>query len=74
MKKERLKDIISEHLNVKAINIDDNSSFIHDLKADSLDLVELVMALEEAFNVEIDDDSAENIHKVSDLFSIIGID
>ena len=58
---DRVKKIVIEHLNVEAEKVTENASFIDDLGADSLDTVELVMAFEEEFNVEIPDDAAESI-------------
>lgn len=63
---ERVKKIVVEHLNVDAEKVVDTASFIDDLNADSLDTVELVMAFEEEFNVEIPEDKAENILTVGD--------
>jgi acyl carrier protein len=58
---DRVKKIVVEHLGVEAEKVTDNANFIDDLGADSLDTVELVMAFEEEFNVEIPDDAAETI-------------
>ena len=58
---ERVKKIVIEHLGVDADKVVDNANFIEDLGADSLDTVELVMAFEEEFSVEIPDDAAESI-------------
>lgn len=63
---ERVKKIVMEHLDVEADKVVTNASFIDDLGADSLDTVELVMAFEEEFGVEIPDDAAETIQTVSD--------
>ncbi|MCJ8310209.1 MAG: acyl carrier protein [Rhizobiaceae bacterium] len=62
----RVKDIVVEHLGVEADKVVTNASFIDDLGADSLDTVELVMAFEEEFGVEIPDDAAETIQTVAD--------
>ena len=61
---ERVIGIVAEQLSIGADEIKNESSFIDDLGADSLDTVELVMALEEEFNIEISDDEAENISTV----------
>ncbi|ARC53251.1 acyl carrier protein [Candidatus Riesia pediculischaeffi] len=61
---KKIKKIISDQLGVKQENILDDSSFVEDLGADSLDTVELVMALEEEFGVEIPDEEAEKITTV----------
>jgi len=68
---ERVKKIVIEHLNVEAEKVTENASFIDDLGADSLDTVELVMAFEEEFNVEIPDDAAESIVTVGDAVKFI---
>ncbi|MBI4843208.1 MAG: acyl carrier protein [Nitrospirae bacterium] len=69
---EKVKEIISKQLGVDADKVTAESSFIDDLGADSLDTVELVMALEEAFNIEIPDEDAEKIIKVKDAVKYIG--
>jgi acyl carrier protein len=63
---ERVKKIVVEHLSVEADKVVDKANFIDDLGADSLDTVELVMAFEEEFGVEIPDDAAETIVTVGD--------
>jgi len=63
---DRVKKIVVEHLGVEADKVVENANFIDDLGADSLDTVELVMAFEEEFNVEIPDDAAETIVTVGD--------
>ncbi len=68
---ERVKKIIIEHLGVDASKVTDNASFIDDLVADSLDTVELVMAFEEEFGVEIPDDAAETIVTVGDAVKFL---
>ena len=68
---ERVKKIVVEHLNVDADKVTDNASFIEDLGADSLDTVELVMAYEEEFGIEIPDDAAESIVTVGDAVKYI---
>ena len=61
---DRVKKIVVEHLGVEAEKVTEDASFIDDLGADSLDIVELVMAFEEEFGVEIPDDAAEKITTV----------
>lgn len=68
---ERVKKIVIEHLGVDEAKVVEAASFIDDLGADSLDTVELVMAFEEEFNVEIPDDAAEKIQTVADAVSFI---
>jgi len=68
---ERVKKIVVEHLGVEAEKVADNSSFIDDLGADSLDTVELVMAFEEEFSCEIPDDAAETILTVGDAVKFL---
>ncbi|MEM7244355.1 MAG: acyl carrier protein [Acidobacteriota bacterium] len=67
----RVKEIIVEQLGVEEEEINDDASFVNDLGADSLDVVELVMALEEAFGVEISDEDAEKIGTVGDAVGFI---
>ncbi len=68
---ERVKKIVVDHLGVDAAKVTENASFIDDLGADSLDTVELVMAFEEEFGVEIPDDAAEKIVTVKDAVDYI---
>ena len=68
---ERVKKIVVEHLNVDADKVVESASFIEDLGADSLDTVELVMAFEEEFGVEIPDDAAETIVTVGDAIKFL---
>ena len=68
---DRVKKIVVEHLGVEADKVTDTASFIDDLGADSLDNVELVMAFEEEFGVEIPDDAAEKIVTVKDAITFI---
>ena len=68
---DRVKKIVVEHLGVDEDKVNEGASFIDDLGADSLDTVELVMAFEEEFKVEIPDDAAENIQTVGDAVKFI---
>ncbi len=68
---ERVKSIIVEQLGVDADEVTPDASFVEDLGADSLDQVELIMAFEEEFGVEISDDEAEKIRKVKDAVEYI---
>ena len=69
---EKLIDIIAEQLSVDKDKVVPEASFVDDLGADSLDLVELIMAMEEAFDIEIADEDAEKIVKVSDAIEYVG--
>ena len=68
---ERVKKIVVEQLGVKDDEVTPNASFVDDLGADSLDTVELVMAFEEEFGIEIPDDAAETIQTFGDAVSFI---
>lgn len=68
---DRVAKIVVEHLGVEADKVKPEASFIDDLGADSLDTVELVMAFEEEFSIEIPDDAAETIQTVGDAVSFI---
>jgi acyl carrier protein len=68
---KKVKDIIAEQLGVDDSEVTDTASFIDDLGADSLDTVELVMAFEEAFELEIPDEDAEDILTVADAVKYI---
>ena len=68
---ERVKGIVAEQLGIGVDEINNESSFIDDLGADSLDTVELVMALEEEFDIEISDEEAENISTVQTAIDYI---
>ena len=69
--RERVKQISVEQLGVDEAEVTDTASFVDDLKADSLDIVELVMAFEEAFNIEIPDEDAEKITSVKEAIEYI---
>ena len=68
---ERIKKIVAEQLGVNETEVKNESSFVDDLGADSLDTVELVMALEEEFECEIPDEQAEKIHTVQQAMDYI---
>ena len=68
---ERVKKIVCEQLGVKESEVQNNSKFVEDLGADSLDTVELVMALEEEFETEIPDEEAEKIATVQNAIDFI---
>lgn len=68
---EKVKSIIVEQLGCRAEEVKPEKSFVDDLEADSLDIVELVMAMEEQFEIEIPDEEAENIKTVGDAIKYI---
>ncbi|MDD5358892.1 MAG: acyl carrier protein [Sulfurovaceae bacterium] len=68
---DEVKEVVVEQLNVSADEVKEDSKFVEDLGADSLDVVELVMALEEKFDIEIPDDQAEKIATVADAINFI---
>ncbi len=68
---EKVRQIISEQLGIDEADVTPGASFSDDLKADSLDQVELIMALEEAFDLSIADEEAENIVKVQDAIDYV---
>jgi acyl carrier protein len=68
---DKIRDIISDQLGIDADEISMESSFVDDLGADSLDIVELIMALESEFDMEIPDEDAEKIGLVSDVVNYI---
>jgi len=70
-KADKVKSIIVEQLGVPAEDVTEEASFIEDLGADSLDIVELVMALEEEYDIEISDEDAEKIQTVGDAITYI---
>ena len=69
--KERVIEVVSKNLDVDKSRITEDANFVEDLGADSLDQVELVMAFEEEFGVEIPDEAAEKIRTISDAVSFI---
>lgn len=68
---DKVRDVIVDQLGVELDTVTDDASFIDDLGADSLDIVELVMALEEEFGISIPDEEAENIKTVGDAINYI---
>ena len=69
--KSKIKKIVADHLGIDEEKVTEEASFIDDLGADSLDTVELVMAFEEEFGIEIPDDAAENIQSFGDAVKFI---
>lgn len=67
----KVKEIIAEQLNVEISELEASKSFLNDLGADSLDIVELVMAMEEEFEIEIPDEDAEKIQTVGDAIKYV---
>uniref|UniRef100_I2PZ75 Acyl carrier protein n=1 Tax=Desulfovibrio sp. U5L TaxID=596152 RepID=I2PZ75_9BACT len=68
---EKVKEIVVDQLGVDAGEVNPEAKFVDDLGADSLDLTELIMAMEEEFGVEISDEDAQQIQKVQDAISFI---
>jgi acyl carrier protein len=68
---DKVKDVIVDQLNVEEDDVTEDAAFVDDLGADSLDIVELVMALEEQFGISIPDEQAEKIKSVGDAVSFI---
>lgn len=68
---EKIKNIVSEQLDVDPESIKPESAFVDDLGADSLDLTELIMAMEDEFDLEIDDEEAQNLRTVDDAIKYI---
>ena len=68
---EKEKEIICEQLSVEESEVTDDASFVETLNADSLDIVELIMAFEEAFDIEIPDEQAEKIRSVGDAIAYV---
>ena len=71
MIEEKVKEIIAKQLGVNPSEVTAEASFVEDLGADSLDIVELIMVFEESFNIEIPDEDAEKITKVKDAIEYI---
>ncbi|MCF8037928.1 MAG: acyl carrier protein [Desulfohalobiaceae bacterium] len=68
---EKIRNIVSEQLDVDPQDIKPESAFVDDLGADSLDLTELIMAMEDEFELEIDDEEAQNLRTVNDAIKYI---
>ena len=68
---EKIKEIIAEQLGIEVDSIENESHFVHDLGADSLDNVELLMAFEEEFKITIDDDEAEKLQTLQDVINFL---
>lgn len=68
---EKVRDIIADELNVDASQITMETRLAEDLGADSLDAVELIMAIEDEFDVEVDDENAQNIRTVGDIVRLL---
>jgi acyl carrier protein len=70
--KEKVRRIIADKLSVDIAEVVPEASFVDDLGADSLDLVELIMSMEEEFDIEISDDDSEKMLTVKDVYNYIG--
>ena len=70
---EQMKEIIAEKLSVDIGDVTPQASFVDDLGADSLDLVELIMSMEEAFNIDISDEDAGKLVTVQDAIQYVGV-
>lgn len=68
---EKVKELLANQLNIDVKNIKDNSKIIEDLGADSLDMIEMLMTLEEEFEISVPDDKAEGLKTVSDIANFI---
>ena len=68
---EKIKAILADQLNIKADKIQENSKIIEDLGADSLDIVEMLMTVEDKFNVSVSDEEAVNMRTVKDIVSLL---
>lgn len=68
---DKVKEIIVEQLGVSADEVVNEASFVDDLGADSLDIVELVMAIEEEFDIEVPDDDAEKMQNIGDVIAYV---
>jgi len=68
---DKVKEMLANQLNVEANKINENSKIVEDLGADSLDMIEMLMALEEEFNISVPDDKAEGLKTVGDIANYI---
>ena len=66
--KEKLLEIIAEQFNKEVDEIDENTSFVDDLNADSIDIVELIMSIEDEFDIEINDEDLKDLETIADVF------
>ena len=68
---DKVKEMLANQLNVEVNKINENSKIVEDLGADSLDMIEMLMALEEQFNISVPDDKAEGLKTVGDIANFI---
>ena len=69
--KEKLLEIIAEQFNKEVDEIDENTSFVDDLNADSIDIVELIMSIEDEFDIEINDEDLKGLETIADVFNYL---
>ncbi|WP_019132534.1 acyl carrier protein [Peptoniphilus obesi] len=69
--KEKLLEIIAEQFNKEVDEIDENTSFVDDLNADSIDIVELIMSIEDEFDIEINDEDLKDLETIADVFNYL---
>ena len=69
--REKLLEIIAEQFNKEVDEIDENTSFVDDLNADSIDIVELIMSIEDEFDIEINDEDLKGLETIADVFNYL---
>lgn len=69
--KERILELIAEQFNKDVDELDENTSFVDDLNADSIDIVELIMSIEDEFDIEIEDEELKDLETIGDVFNYL---